>query len=59
MSDLPDNQQECIRLKFQHGMSYKQISQITSLTVTNVGFLIHTGLKSVRRELSGDPTAGM
>ena len=29
MGDLPENQQECIRLKFQHGLSYKQISQVT------------------------------
>lgn len=54
MGDLPDNQQECIRLKFQHGLSYKQISDVTHLTVTNVGFLIHTGLKSLRRQLA-DP----
>jgi RNA polymerase sigma-70 factor (ECF subfamily) len=52
MDDLPFNQQEVIRLKFQHGLSYKQISEITSLTVTNVGFLIHTGLKALRRQLS-------
>jgi RNA polymerase sigma-70 factor (ECF subfamily) len=49
-----------IRLKFQHGMSYKQISQITHLTVTNVGFLIHTGLKTLRRQLTdGRPACGM
>lgn len=45
---LPDNQQEVIRLKFQHGLSYKQISGITQLSVTNVGFLMHTGLKTLR-----------
>lgn len=48
---LPDNQQECIRLKFQHGLSYKQISQVTKLSVSNVGFLIHTGLKTLRKRL--------
>jgi len=53
---LPTNQQECIRLKFQHGLSYKQISQVTDLSVTNVGFLIHTGLKTLRKQLS-DGTA--
>lgn len=45
---LPDNQQEVIRLKFQQGLSYKEISSVTGLTVTNVGFLIHTGLKKLR-----------
>ena len=52
MEDLPDNPQEVIRLKFQHGLSYKEISQVTSLTVTNVGFLIHTGLKALRRQFA-------
>ncbi len=45
---LPDNQQEVIRLKFQQGLSYKEISSITGLTVTNVGVLIHTGMKRLR-----------
>ena len=54
LDDLPDNQQEVIRLKFQHGMSYKQISEVTGLSVTNVGFLLHVGLKAVRRRLAGD-----
>ncbi len=42
------------RLKFQGGLSYKQISEVTSLTVTNVGFLIHTGLKTLRQRLSAE-----
>jgi RNA polymerase sigma-70 factor (ECF subfamily) len=51
MQSLPRNQQECIRLKFQGGLSYKEISGVTGLTVTNVGFLIHTGLKTLRQRL--------
>jgi RNA polymerase sigma-70 factor (ECF subfamily) len=47
---LPHNQQEVIRLKFQNGFSYKEISRITQLSVTNVGFLIHTAVKALRRE---------
>ncbi len=45
---LPDNQQEVIRLKFQQGLSYREISSITGLSVSNVGFLLHTGIKRVR-----------
>jgi RNA polymerase sigma factor (sigma-70 family) len=52
MAYLSENQQEVIRLKFQHAMSYQQISSITGLTVTNVGYLIHTGLKIVRERLT-------
>lgn len=50
---LPDNQQEVIRLKFLHGMSYRQISGVTQLSESNVGFLIHTGIKTLRQKLIG------
>jgi RNA polymerase sigma-70 factor (ECF subfamily) len=50
IDDLPPNQQEVIRLKFQSGFSYKEISRITQLSVGNVGFLIHTAVKALRRE---------
>ena len=46
---LPSNQQEVIRLKFQSGFSYKEISRITSLSVSNVGFLLHTAIQTLRR----------
>lgn len=45
---LPANQQEVLRLKFQHSLSYREISSITGLTETNVGFLIHVGIKRLR-----------
>ncbi len=45
---LPPNQQEVIRLKFQHGFSYKEIARITGLSVSNVGFLIHTAVSRLR-----------
>lgn len=54
---LPPNQKEVIRLKFQGDMSYKEISEVTSLSVSNVGFLMHTGLKRMRQMLS-QPTVG-
>ena len=52
LGDLPENQREVLRLKFQNGFSYKQISGITNLSVTNVGYLIHVGLKNLRERLS-------
>src|SRR2546425_1096679 len=42
LGDLPAGQQEVIRLKFQNGMSYREISRVTKLSESNVGFLIHT-----------------
>jgi RNA polymerase sigma-70 factor (ECF subfamily) len=38
-------------LKFQGGLSYREISRVTGLTVSHVGVLIHTGLKSIRTKL--------
>jgi len=55
LTTLPANQQEVIRLKFQGDMSYAEISRITNLTVSNVGFLIHTGLKTIRERVQAQP----
>ena len=52
MQHLPRNQQEVVRLKFQNGFSYKEISRITALSVTNVGFLIHTAVSRLRAEFA-------
>lgn len=52
---LPHNQQEVVRLKFQNGFSYQEISRITSLSVGNVGFILHTALKALRSELAAQP----
>jgi RNA polymerase sigma-70 factor (ECF subfamily) len=51
---LPPNQQEVIRLKFQSGFSYKEISRITELSIGNVGFLIHTAIQTLRREWAAE-----
>jgi RNA polymerase sigma-70 factor (ECF subfamily) len=55
LESLPANQREVIRLKFQNDLSYKEIADITRLSVTNVGFLLHTGLKKLRLLLSESP----
>lgn len=49
---LPPHQQEVLRLKFQNGFSYKEISRITELSVSNVGFLIHTAVTRLRAEFA-------
>ena len=53
LNKLPDQQQEVIRLKVAHELSYREISDITGLTVSNVGYLLHTGLKSLREQFTG------
>jgi RNA polymerase sigma-70 factor (ECF subfamily) len=51
LKKLPENQREVVRLKFQNDLSYQEISRVTRLSVSNVGFLIHTALKTIRREM--------
>ena len=51
---LTDNQRTVIILKFQQGLSYKEISETTGLSTGNVGFLIHAGLKKLRSLLPDD-----
>lgn len=48
ISYLPERQQEIIRLKFQQNLSYREISEVLGLSESNVGFLIHTGIKQLR-----------
>ena len=55
LSALPENQGEVLRLKFQNDLSYREISEVTGLSVSNVGFLIHRGLRSLRQKLGRNP----
>lgn len=45
---LPERQQEILRLRLHDGLSYKQIAQVTGLTATNVGYLLHQAISSLR-----------
>lgn len=48
---LPEHQREVVRLKFQAGLSYAEISRVTGHSVSNVGFLLHTALKTLRQQM--------
>jgi RNA polymerase sigma factor (sigma-70 family) len=52
LDELPDKQQEVIRLKFQAGLSYKEIAEVMDLTANHVGVLIHTAIKAIREKLN-------
>ncbi len=54
LEGLPANQQEVIRLKFQNDLSYREIADVTGHSVSNVGFLLHTGLKRLRELMKDD-----
>lgn len=51
LAGLSANQQEVVRLKFQGGLSYREISNVTELSVTNVGYLLHTAIQKIRAGL--------
>jgi len=48
---LPERERELLHLKFQHGLSYEEMGEVTGLTATNVGFLLHKALRSLRELL--------
>ena len=50
LAQLPARQAEVIRLKFQNQMSYREIAQVTALSESNVGYLIHVGIQTLRQQ---------
>jgi RNA polymerase sigma-70 factor (ECF subfamily) len=49
---LPAREQELLHLKFAEGLRYKEIAGITGLSVSNVGFLLHRALRTLRGQLA-------
>ena len=48
VEQLSPSQQEVVRLKFQTGLSYKEIAQVTKKSVNHVGVLLHQALKRLK-----------
>ena len=59
---LSERQQEALRLKFQGGLSYREIAEVMDTTANNVGVMLHTAIKNIRTRLaersSSDATPG-
>src|SRR5258706_10337855 len=49
---LEPRQRELIRLKFEEGLSYKEISARTGLNIGHVGYLLHHAIKAIGDELA-------
>lgn len=49
IAQLPDKQREAVRLKFEAGLSYKEISDTLKTSIGNVGTLIHLGVATLRQ----------
>ena len=55
---LSERDQEVLRLKFEDGLSYKDIAEVMELSVSNVGVILHTAIKRLRSELHPHYTEG-
>jgi RNA polymerase sigma-70 factor (ECF subfamily) len=51
LDGLHARQRELIRLKFEDGLSYKEISARMNLSISNVGYLLHHALKDLAEAL--------
>ena len=54
VKELPKNQQEVVRLRFHNHHSYQEISDITGLSVGNVGFLLNAAMRNLRSKMERD-----
>jgi RNA polymerase sigma-70 factor (ECF subfamily) len=52
LETLNDTQQEALRLKFQGGLSYKEIAAVMDITSNHVGVLIHHAIRALREHLA-------
>jgi RNA polymerase sigma factor (sigma-70 family) len=48
IGSLPERERELVRLKFEGGLSYKDIAAATGLSVSNVGYLLHHAVQTLR-----------
>lgn len=52
LKTLPGKEREVVRLKFQNGLSYREIAEITDLSVNHVGVLLHTAMNRLREHMA-------
>lgn len=50
---LTAKQQEVLRLRLDAGLSYREIAEVTGVTVSNVGFHLHEAVCNLRRHMTG------
>ena len=51
INNLRPRLKEIMLLKIQEGKSYREIAEITDLTVTNVGYLVHQAMQTLKLKL--------
>lgn len=53
IATLPANQQEAFRLKFEHGLTYREIGHVMNMPLSTVNYTIAQALTAVRARLRG------
>lgn len=51
LATLPPNQQEAFRLKFEHGLSYREIGRVMNMPLSTVSYTITQALTAIRTRL--------
>ena len=49
---LPLRDQEVLSLRLSQGLSYKQIAEITDLSISNVGVILHQAIMKLKASIS-------
>lgn len=50
VAELPERERELVRLKFQVGLSYREIEEITGISQGNIGYFLHRAVKHLRQQ---------
>ena len=51
VEELPEKQKEVVFLKFQSELSYKEISEVADISISNVGVILHTAIGKLRTQM--------
>ena len=53
---LPSREQEVLSLRLGQGLSYKQIAEITDMSVSHVGVILHDAVTKLRTAMTAQPS---
>lgn len=53
LAELPEDQQELFRLKFEHGMTYREIAAVVNRPLSSVNADLTKTLRTIRKRLHG------
>ncbi len=53
LGNLPEQQQEIFKLKFEHGMTYREIAKVMEMPLSSVSATLTKALRTMRLRLNG------